>query len=470
VDPVTDGRRFFHYAVCFAVLCLLTHCGGLPQTGKTVTNDAARRTSQGQISHVVIIVQENRSFENFFAGYPHANAPMYGCGHLRTGAAATSLAQETSNSGCPYGDDTIPLHQITFQSEPNPEHEFQSAIVDWHNGHMDGFTHWGATPKRKTAAYAYIERSQVATYWDMAQNYVLADEMFPTEFGPSWTAHLTLVAGTDSLSDRSALANFPDGKSNCRAEKGTKTTTVDTNRKIHNDTGPYPCLDQFTTMAQLLDTAGVSWKYYANTRLKAFIWSPFAAIKYVYHGADWTNNIITPQTQILKDIAKNRLPAVSWVTPAKVDSDHPAARSDTGPSWVASIVNAIGASSYWNTTAIVVVWDDWGGFYDNGPPPQLDYRGLGIRVPCLIVSPYAKAGHVVHTAFEFGSILKFIEEMFGLPPLGPASAGYTDTRANSISTAFDFRRPPRPFVHISAKYPASYFEHERPSDEPIDSE
>ncbi len=133
-----------------------------------------------------------------------------------------------------------------------------------------------------------------------------------------------------------------------------------------------------------------------------------------------------------------------------------------GPSWIASIVNAVGESPQWRSTAIVVVWDDWGGFYDNVPPPQRDFRGLGIRVGCLIVSPYVRP-HVSHTEYEFGSILKFVEETFGLRPLGLASAGYTDKRAQSIADSFDFTRRPRAFKKIPAPYPPSFFLTRKPS-------
>jgi phospholipase C len=134
------------------------------------------------------------------------------------------------------------------------------------------------------------------------------------------------------------------------------------------------------------------------------------------------------------------------------------------------VVNAIGESPDWKSTAIVVVWDDWGGWYDNAPPPQLDYRGLGIRVPCLIVSPYAKRGYVSHVQYEYGSILRFIEETFDLPYLGPPGEGYTDQRANSLDDAFDFSQAPRPFVPVSSQYPASRFLREPPSNDPVDTE
>ena len=150
----------------------------------------------------------------------------------------------------------------------------------------------------------------------------------------------------------------------------------------------------------------------------------------------------------------------------------PGKAGDRGPSWVGAIVNAIGESQYWNYTAIVVVWDDWGGWYDNAPPPQLDFRGLGIRIPCLIVSPYAKQGYVSHTQYEFGSILKFIEQVYSLPPLGATSDGYADVRANSIIDSFDFHSPPRAFTHIPTKYHIKDFLNEPKSwsDEPIDDE
>lgn len=443
-----------------------------PASGQFVPSTSGRSEFgvRKYVKHVVVIVQENRSFENFFAGYPGADAPTYGCGEPQNDRKTAGSIVLPSTSTCPAGDKEIPLHQVTFKNEPNLSHQFESAIIDWDNGKMDGFSKWGVGANHGTAAYAYIERSQLAPYWEMAHQYVLADRMFPTEFGPSWTAHLTIVAGTDSLTDKLALADFADGRTNCNSPAGAKTTTVNINRVVAHEAGPYPCLDQFNTMAQLLDTEQISWKYYVGARLKGFIWSPFASIKYVYHGPDWNVNIIQPQTQIFSDITNGNLAAVSWVTPSKLDSDHPGAHSDTGPSWVTSVVNAIGESPYWDSTAIIILWDDWGGFFDDAAPPQLDYRGLGVRVPCLIVSAYARRGVVVHTQYEFGSILKFIREVFGLPPLGPTSAGYTDTRANSVSDSFDFAAPPRRFKSIPSKYPKTYFLHEPRSDELLDDD
>jgi phospholipase C len=200
------------------------------------------------------------------------------------------------------------------------------------------------------------------------------------------------------------------------------------------------------------------------------MWEPFEAMKYVRYGPDWNTDVIAPQTQVLSDAADGNLAAVNWVTPSQLDSDHPHWRSDQGPSWVASVVNAVGESSYWPNTAIIVLWDDWGGWYDNASPPQLDYRGLGFRVPCLIISPYAKQGYVSHVQYEYGSILRFIEEVYGLGNIGPVSAGYTDGRATSLDDAFDFNQTPRQFQAIPSKYPLAHFLHEPRDYGPVDTE
>ncbi len=443
---------------------------GAPDGGLRSMGLPRNDTAGQHISHIIVVVQENRTFEDFFAGYPGANAPTSGCGKPTTGEASPRVSPATTTIQCPSGDDVIPLHQITFEQGPNLSHEYESGILDWDNGKMDGFSHWGLN--HDDAAYAYVERSEVATYWSMAQQYVLADAMYPTEFGPSWTAHLTLVAGTDNLnnSDDLALADFADARSNCGAPPGTKTTTVNKKRHVKPESGPFPCLNQFNTMAQALDNAGVSWKYYVADNYKGFIWSPYASISYVRHGPDWTNNIIQPETTVISDIQNNTLPQVSWVTPNRLDSDHPNSHNDSGPSWVASIVNTLGQSQYWSSSAVIVVWDDFGGFYDNAPPPQLDFRGLGIRVPCLIISPYAKTGYVDHTPYEWGSILKFIETVFPqVKPLGKTGQGYTDTRAHGLNNAFNFSQAARKFHKIRQKYPLAHFLH-MPVNEPPDSD
>ncbi len=448
----------------------------LPQSGPSVGHPVSQ-----YISHVVVIVQENRSFENFFAGYPGANAPTFGCSSNPSGARRRLFGIEKSRgrsgTGCPAGDQVVPLHAITFDG-PDLKHDWHSSLNDWNNGLMDGF--WEYTGKDgQTKGYAYVDRSLIQPYWKMAQQWVLADAMFPTEFGGSFTAHLTLVAGNDNISFRpsSAEVDFPDAPpDDCDSPPGTVSSYITKDRKEHRFAGPFPCFTQFNTMAEVLDRNKVSWKYYVTQHVGAGQWSAFEAIRYVRYGRDWKRNVISPQTKVLDDAAAGQLAAVSWVTPSKPDSDHPGDHSDQGPSWVSSVVNAIGEGPDWNSTAIIVLWDDWGGWYDNASPPQPDFRGLGIRVPCLIISPYAREtasgqpGYISHTQYEFGSILKFIEEVNGLPYLGKPAKGYTDERANSLDDSFDFTQSPRPFIPIKSKYPLSHFLHEPPSTEAVDTE
>ena len=453
-------------AIAFAA-CSSAVPRGVPESSAPL-HRAAGGSASKYISNVVVIIQENRSFENFFAGYPGANAPLSGC-------ASPSPADQRpqTSSGCPGNDTMVPLHQVTFKNNPDLQHNWTSSMVDWNKGQMDGFTKFG-TKHGQYEAYAYVDHAEIAPYWTMANQYVLADAMFPTEFGGSFTGHLTLIAGTDDISlPNQAEVNFPShAPDDCDSVKGTTSSYVTPNRQVHYSKGPFPCFDQFNTIAQVLDGAGVSWKIYATKVLDGGMWEPFEAIKYVRDGSDWPKNIIAPQTTVLSDASAGNLAKVNWVTPSHADSDHPGYHGDKGPSWVASVVNAIGTSSYWQHSAIIVVWDDWGGFYDNAPPPQPDYRGLGIRVPCLIISPYAKQGYVSHVQYEYGSILRFIEEVNGIPAgsIGPTSDGYTDGRAASLDDAFNFGQKPRKFKPFAAKYPLSQFLREPPSDEPVDTE
>jgi phospholipase C len=240
---------------------------------------------------------------------------------------------------------------------------------------------------------------------------------------------------------------------------------VDVHRVYHAFAGPPPCFD-VTTIADSLDARGITWKYYNQQAVDSSLseWDAFLAIKGVRHGPDFANESYTPN-QILVDAAAGKLPGVSWVTPGYLNSDHPENGSDTGPSWVASIVNAIGKGPDWNSTAIFIVWDDWGGWYDHVKPTQLDYVGLGFRVPCLIVSPYAKKGVVSHSHYEMASVLKTVEQIFGLQ-----SIGTRDVRARSMLDAFDFTKPKRKFAPIPAKYPADHFLHQAPSNRAIDDD
>ncbi len=403
--------------------------------------------SIGNIKHVVIIVQENHSFDNLFAHFPGADGASRG-----KNAEGQWVRLEKSDL---YSPEALNNSHLAWG-------------VDYDKGKMDGFSAvYVSSRPCATCAYKYVNPNQIKPYWTMAQQYGLADHMFTTETSGSFNGHQDLIRGDTALNSYESLIDFPThGPWGCDAAPGTTTPLLESNGQEEYD-GPAPCLT-YETLRDLLDAKQVSWKYYTPYLLKSLAgsyWNAFDAISAVRYGSEWKKNISSPQTNVLKDISAGALASVSWVIPDGVDSDHSGFGStDKGPSWVASVVNAIGASQYWNSTAIIIVWDDWGGWYDHVPPPQLDYAGLGFRVPMILVSPYAKQGDISHTQYEFGSVIRFVEDVWSLGRLGT-----TDTRANSIDDMFDFNRSPRKFVHIDAKYPQSYFEHQQPSNIPVDT-
>jgi phospholipase C len=402
------------------------------------------------IQHVVIIFQENRSFDNIFAGFPGADAPMFG--YMQDGTKVPLVPRDFHTSDICHG--------------------FFDGVNDYDGGKMDGFAQ-NCNDQGKPAGllpYSYLRHSLTKPYWKMASEYTLADRMFATMYGPSFTAHLSIIAGTTDLNSEHAIADLPSaGPWGCDAPAGTTSPVVDSQRN-ENYYGPFPCYTTFRTMADTLDAAGLSWRYYAPTLAYAgSLWSAFDAIKNVRYSPDWTDKVISPSPTVLTDVAAGKLGAVTWVIPDWGYADH-ATTGDLGPSWVSSVVNAIGQSKFWSSTAIVVMWDDWGGWYDDAVPPQIDFRGPGLRVPAIIISPYARRHYVTHTQYEFGSVLRFIEDNFGLPQLGTVKQGYTDARATSIGDSFDFTQKPRPFDVIHAPYPASTFIQMAPSHRAPDDE
>jgi phospholipase C len=382
----------------------------------------------------------------------------------------------------PSGDVWVTLQAVPLSYPCDFGHGYKAFIEEYDGGNMDGFGTVGGGQKcpgkAGTAPYQYVEPMEIQPYWDIAKQYVLADRMFQTQGSGSFTAHQDLIAGGTTInpSKTRTLVDFPTHKPwGCDAPRNTDTTVlVDVGSKIvrHYGKGPFPCLT-YPTIRDLLDTAGVSWKYYSppEPRGAGSVWNAFDAIKAVREGSEWQTNIALA-TSFFSDVANGALPSVAWIVPDRVNSDHPGSGSDFGPSWVASIVNAVGESAYWSSTAVVIVWDDWGGMYDHRAPPFVDaWGGLGLRVPMLVVSPYSRQsfakdrGYVSHTQYEFASILRFIEDNWGLGRLGT-----TDLRAASIADCFNFTQPPRPFHPIRAPYGQRWLVHQSPSNEPVDDE
>jgi phospholipase C len=248
------------------------------------------------------------------------------------------------------------------------------------------------------------------------------------------------------------------------------------NGVFYSGKGPFPCSSDFPdygsngyqTLRDLLDAKDVTWKYYTPPSDIVFgkLLTAFDVIAPVRYGPEWQANVVRPEQQIYADIRSNSLPSMSWVIPDKIDSDHPGTNPDDGPEWVASVVNAIGESPYWKSTAIIIVWDDWGGLYDNRVGTQkYGFGGLGLRVPAIIVSPYAKAGYISKTDYEFGSILRYVEDNWDLGNLGTS-----DVRAKSIIDCFNYNQPPISFVPITSSKNEEYFIHRKPSYLPVDDD
>ncbi|MGC1379406.1 MAG: alkaline phosphatase family protein, partial [Candidatus Baltobacteraceae bacterium] len=409
---------------------------------------------QSPIQHVVIVVQENRSFNDFFATFPGTTGTT--TGKMRVKGKTEPIA----------------LKKVALLSKSDLRHTYPAYHAAYRDGYMDGFNLIRSTVTGKTegtAPYQYVDPNDVQPYWTMATQYAIADRMFQTQGSGSYTAHQDLIAGATIIDGTHSVVDDPTRMPwGCPAPSGTVTSLITTSLKYQKDAGPPPCFS-YPTMQVLLDGASLSWKYYTpawrgNT---GGIWNAFLSISAVFKDqSEWSAHISQPETTIFDDVSGGTLPAVSWLIPDGMNSDHPAYPSDTGPSWVASVVNAIGQSKYWKSTAIVVVWDDWGGFYDPVKPPKLDEQGgPGFRVGMIVVSPYVPSNTISHTTYEFGSILRFVEDNWNLGRLGT-----TDQTTKSIANVFDFTQSPRKFQKIPSQYSKSYFLHRPPSGLPVDTE
>ncbi|MBA0088387.1 MAG: hypothetical protein HRJ53_25660 [Acidobacteria bacterium Pan2503] len=302
--------------------------------------------------------------------------------------------------------------------------------------------------------FFYVNPSEVQPYFQMAEQYTFGDRMFQTNQGPSFPAHQFIISGTSAPTATSNLfasenPHVPTAGAvvGCTAPAGEFVLLIDPTGA--ENSSQYPCFEH-PTLADELDAKSVRWKYYTPT--PGSIWTGPNAIQHLRMGPDWTNNVITPSTQILTDITNGQLAEVSWVIPTAAASDHASSNDGSGPSWVASIVNAVGNSQYWSSAAILITWDDWGGWYDHVAPKITNSYEYGFRVPLIVVSPFAKPAYVSHVTHDFGSILKFIEEVFQVPTLG-----YADTPADDLSDCFDLTRTPGPFQFITAPRDATFF-------------
>ena len=314
--------------------------------------------------------------------------------------------------------------------------------------------------------FMYVDPAQVAPYFQLAQRYTFGDRMFQSNQGPSFPAHQYIISGTSAPSVGGLYGDYfasenpgPISPTGCVLSPPTERVLLIDPAGVES-AKIFPCFEH-PTLIDSLDHAHVSWRYYAPG--PGSIWTGPNAIRHLSAGADWSN-VIFPESQVLTDISAGKLPQVTWVIPDGTNSDHAGNTSNGGgPSWVASIVNAIGNSPYWNDTAIIITWDDWGGWYDHVAPSIYNSYEYGFRVPLIVVSPYARKGYVSHVTHDFGSILQFIEGVFSLPSLG-----YVDARADNLADCFDFAQPASAFVPVTSEHDAAYFVARSKSQQPTD--
>jgi len=455
-----------------SLVALTSACGPLHSQWGTMpqsANASLQHRASLPITHVVVIMQENRSFDNFFRGFPGADSATFGYGH-----------------GVKYP--LTPKH-LTWTFDLN--HYRWQFLEDYDGGKNDGWNDlingstsgcpygkgWVNHPScwnfltgksYQKMAFSYVYKAEIQPYWTMASEYTLGDHNFGSTNGPSFGEHQMLIAGQDGHADE-----VPE----------LKPWGCDTPKKLsvnweyylhygqanppefppafgHDVVGYRPCFT-YATVAGLLDGKHISWRWYKQpdppaideegrdrpdyNQYDSFWLDAFDAIKPIRYGPDY-KNVVTPDTRVLTDIANASLAQVSWVMPHGGASDHPGSGSgNCGPAWITAIVNAIGKSSYWDSTAIIITWDEWGGWFDHVVPPlESDpvtgaYEGLGYRTPLIIISPYAKTHYVSKAVHETASSLRFIENVFGLGQLPPGNLA--DARADGYDDVFVSQSP-----------------------------
>jgi phospholipase C len=437
VEGIANMKRTVSAALAAALLvgCSAGH-GALPQSPPQPPQGAltpAVLSMNGRIPspirHVVIIFQENRSTDNLFQHLPGADVASFG----------------TNSQG-----KHIPLHAASLDTSYDIAHSHTAFLTQYDAGKMNGFgLERNGCPAKlsRICPFGYVPSGENGPYMTMAEWYVFGDRMFQTNQGPSYPAHQYIISG-DSLAlpeYNEEVAENP-GKTihgfggGCDAPSKEAVTLIDSYG--YENQSAYPCFER-PVLSDLVDAKGLTWRYYQDGMGEG-LWKAMDSIRHVRYGGDYAY-VTTPPDAILTDIKNNNLANVVWLTPRGPYSDHAGSHGARGPSWVAAVVNAIGHSPYWNSTAILVTWDDWGGWYDHVKPPMRTVYELGFRVPLIVISPYAKAGYVSHVQYEFGSLLKFTETSFGL-----ASLGTTDAIANDLTDCFDFGQKPRPFKPIPA--------------------
>ncbi len=375
-----------------------------------------------KIKHIVFVIKENRTFDTLFGRFPGADGATQG----------------TTCDG-----KTVPLRRATDRVG-DEGHSFFDGITAINGGQMDCFAEGG---------YVQYLQQDIPHYWAYARRYTLADRFFSSIYGPTGIEHLwTFASQSDRFIDHERPGQF--GSATREFCDDPLETALAFRAMAHQDqeriyqaenegsqglpqvraslTSRWPCFD-VKVLPDLLQQRGISWKDYRGDN--PFV-QPLRMVRHVRFSSMYRN--VVDVGAFLHDVKARTLPSVSWLTPSFALSDHPPASICAGENWFVTEMNALMRSPYWSSTAVILTWDDFGGFYDHVPPPHVDLYGLGPRVPAIIISPWARRGFIDHDTTEFASVLRFIETVFDLPPLTSR-----DANANDMLDAFDFTSPPR---------------------------
>jgi len=387
----------------------------------SMSNGALAQGNMNQIQHIVFLVRENRSFDHYFGLFPGADG---------------------ASTGMISNGQIITLGHATDATPQDLCHTWFCALAGIDGGKMDGFDlNIGANKYDEFIAYTQMQQADIPNYWAYAKAFTLGDHMFSSTHSDSFPNHLYTVGATSD-----GVINIPFPPATDPAEKtyswgcdAPADVTVQQFDDDDNIDSVFPCFD-FPVLPQNLSTAGISWKYYAvPSDTLGYVFSTLDSIDYIRNGPLWTSNVVA-DTTFIGDALAGKLPAVTWLTTGRHLTEHPPQSVCSGENWTVNALNAVMQGPDWKSTVVFVMWDDFGGFYDHVPPPAAeDQYGLGERVPFLIISPYVKAGYVSSTQYEASSILKFVEERFGLPPLTQR-----DANANDTTDSFNFNQPPLP--------------------------
>ena len=414
-----------------------------------------------KIQHVIVIMQENRSFDQYFGTYPGANGLPLSNGKF------SSCVNDPGTKKCVY-----PFHDSVDKNLGGP-HNQADATKDVNGGKMDGFiavAEKGSTgcgdnqdPScggGNTDVMGYHDAREIPNYWNYAKNFVLQDNFFQPNASWSLPQHLYMV------SEWSAKCGSTD-PSTCQNALQSPANPPDRAPNQSNAVPDYA----WTDLTYLMYKNSVSWKYYVQTGTQPDcandaadcppvnqnaktpgIWNPLPFFTDVHQDNQLGN--IQDVTNYYKDTKAGTLPNVTWITPSGANSEHPPGLVSAGQEWTTSLINAAMQGPEWSSTAIFLSWDDWGGFYDHVAPPTVDQNGFGLRVPGIIISPYAKKGAIDHQVASQDAFVKFIEDDFlRSARLDPKTDGRPDSRISvrenfaqvgNLVSDFDFTQPPRP--------------------------